>query len=127
MEFTIYDISELSDDELENFDFEKYSNLPELEMGLSAGETRQSLLDRFKEEIKSEKPQFININLGEYGIDLDDENLETEDEQALSTSEIENVLYDFDDEELSSSVWYFASEIIYIRGEEWWIKTQEVH
>lgn len=36
MEFTIYDISELSDEELENFDFEKHPNLPELEMGLSS-------------------------------------------------------------------------------------------
>lgn len=119
MEFTIYDISEFLDDEIQNFDFDEHENLVEIEMGLSAGEVRQSLLDRFREEVRTENVQFINMNLSDYGVDLDDGSLEEKDEQVIAESEIENILYDLDDEELSSSIWHFASEIIYIRGEEW--------
>lgn len=119
MEFTIYDLSELSDQELQDFDFNIHEDLPEIEMGLAAGEVRQSLLDRFREEVRAEEVQFININLFEYGVKIDNDDLEDDKERELVESEIENTLYNLDDEELDATVWNFASEIIYIRGEEW--------
>lgn len=119
MEFTIYDLSDFLDEELQNFNFEEESDLPEIEMGLSAGEIRQSLLDRFREEVRTETAQFINMNLSEYGVNIKEDDLDSEDEKQLIKSEIENTLYDLDDEELNDSTWHFASEIIYIRGEEW--------
>lgn len=120
MEFTIYDLSELPDEEIQDFNFEEHKgNLVEVELGLSAGEVRQSLLDRFREEVQSEEAQFINLNLFEYGIKLDKYALEDTSEQDQTKAEIENILYDMDDEELDSSIWHFASEIIYVSGEEW--------
>lgn len=120
MEFTIYDISDVVDNESEDFVFEEYENeLTELEMGLSAGEVRQSLLDRFRNAIRNKDIYFVNVNFSKYGLNFEENSLDTEDEEKSKIEDIDNILYDLEDDEISDTMWILPQEVIYVKGEEW--------
>lgn len=120
MEFTIYDISDYAEEQIDSFDFEKYEDeLTELEMGLSSGELRQSLLDRFRETARRKEALFINVNFEKYDLTISEDDLESDLEIASIVEDIDKILYDLEDEDLDETVWNLPQEVIYIKGESW--------
>lgn len=102
MEFSIYIVSE-------NFDVNNIESYEKVEQGLSAGEVRQSLIDRFNQELKYSGIKNINRNFSSYGLSISFNNIK---------KDIEETLYDrLSDEDISNRMWFFHREIIYIKGE----------
>lgn len=114
MSFNIYDLSPI-DPEQFNGDTQA---LEAVEMGLSSGELRQSLLDRLREEVESEDSFFINYSLRAFDLEINQEYLETATGRASTLEDIENALYEIEDESISDTTWLFSREIIYIAQED---------
>jgi len=120
MEFTIYDISDVVDENANDFIFEDCQNdLIEVEMGLSSGEVRQSLLDRFRSAVRNRDINFVDINLSKYGFNVDENSVESEEDEDSVISDIDSILYDLEDEDITDTTWTMPQETIYIKGEEW--------
>lgn len=117
MEFTIYDVSDVIDD---NFVFEDQKDeLTELEMGLSSGELRQAILDRFRSAVRNKDILFINVNFEKHDLVLQEDSLDSELEEDAVIEDIDKILYDLEDEEITDTTWILPDEVIYVRGEEW--------
>lgn len=121
MEFNIYDLSDLLDIDPENFVFDDSvkDDVSEVESGLSAGEIRQSLLDRFRQAILNQNYDFVNLNLKKYDVEIDETNDEDDLGEASLIEDVEKALYDLEDEDLMDTVWVLPDEVIYIEGVEW--------
>lgn len=72
-----------------------------VEVGLSAGEMRQALLDRFLQDLREEPP-----HEGFYG------------GQADLASRVEERLYTMEDEDLVGRAWRSKHEVVYVEGVE---------
>lgn len=88
-----------------------------VESGLSAGEVRQALLDRFRQETHTEDLYFINFTLANFELEFDEDLIETDEGRASILTDIENLLYDTDDEALESIFWEFHNEIVCVRSD----------
>jgi len=111
MGFDVYDVSVYEDN-----DAEKLMNSDDrVEMGLSSGELRQGLLDRFRQELSEHETYFINLNLREHGLEITSEDIEDDDQIGSVLMDIENILYDMEDEDMGSSTWEFANARIIVR------------
>lgn len=120
MEFTIYDLSDVIDDENDNFIFEDHKDeLSEIEMGLSSGELRQSILDRFRSAVRNKDIPFINVNFEKHDLLLQEDSLDSELEEDAVIEDIDKILYDLEDEEITDTMWVLPNEVIYVKGEEW--------
>lgn len=119
MIFNIYDVSDAVDDEnLDSYEFD-VEEATERETGLSSGEMRQALLDRFREAAKNQEVAFINVNFSEYDLTVDEEDLNTEAEIRSVVEDIDKILYDIEDEDMVGQLWILPQEILYIDGEDW--------
>lgn len=122
MLFKIMDASHLDDDAVleEDWGSSPYlQNMDFIESGLSSGEIRQSLLDRCKSEMRDEKTLvLINRSLRQLGVQLTPEHIESDSEISGLAEDIENILYDAEDEELINSPWIFSNEIIIVKEDE---------
>jgi len=114
MSFNIYSIP--SDQESKPFD--ELSDDSLVESGLSSGEVRQSLLDRFREELKTEDTYFVNFALEAYDLQFDVEEIETPEGQETALKAIDDLLYSLEDEALSCTLWDFHNETVYLKDEE---------
>lgn len=123
MDFTVYDIS--SYDEIDGDDYESLeeleslidnSQLEELEMGLSAGEIRQSLLDRIRQEVRKGELRFLNKTISPLELQIADELAETESGRKAIVNDLETILYELGDKDIVGTVWEFSSEKIYVGG-----------
>lgn len=119
MDYTIYDVSEFVDVDAQDFDINEHNieDLVELETGLSSGELRQAILDRFRQTVKHKDYQFVTLNFENHGLILDDEVSELESDYIVE--DIDTILYDFEDEDLAGTVWILPQEVIYIFENEW--------
>lgn len=114
MSFDIYDVSSLTRETAA----ESATDADIVESGLSSGELRQALMDRFREEIETESVYFINLNLGLEGEDAFDEDiLEDEQNSRGVLTEIENHVYETMDSCMDRTIWEFSNEMILVRGE----------
>lgn len=114
MSFNIYDLSPIDPDEFSG-DVEP---LDVIESGLSSGELRQALLDRLKMEIESQDVYFLNYSLKGYDFEIEDDFLEDECGRRSTIEDVENLLYEIDDEAISNTIWLFSPEIVYVKQEE---------
>jgi hypothetical protein len=89
-----------------------------VESNLSSGEFRQSMLDRFRQELKNEDSYFINLSLQPFGLEFDEDLVETEEGRQSILTDLENFLYDAEDDEFYATTWDFHNETIYVSGEE---------
>ena len=114
MSFNIYSITDtdaadaveqLTDDDL-------------IETGLSSGEFRQALLDRFRQELKTEDVYFINLSLEPFQLEFESDLVETSEGRQSILSDLESFLYDIEDEDLFNTFWEFHNETIYARSDE---------
>lgn len=113
MGFDVYDVSVYEDNDAEKL----MTHDDRVEMGLSSGELRQGLLDRFRQELTEREAYFINANLRPHGLEIESEDIE-EDEQISSVLvDIENILYDMGDEDFEGSIWEFSNARIIVREE----------
>ncbi len=113
MSFDIYDVSEYNVEHAQ----ELASEDDKVESGLSPGELRQSLMDRFRREVRSGDPYFLNLNFPDQDFELDEEECEDEESVRSVFMDIENLVYDMLDEDIDGSLWEFSNEIIMVRGE----------
>lgn len=116
MDFNIYDISELSEERISNLDKNEFDDFEKVEMGLSAGELRQSILDRVREDFKREEVDYINPTLEQFDFQISEDLLEFEGSLNSALQDVENLLYELTDEELDNSKWLFSFEVICIEG-----------
>lgn len=89
-----------------------------VETGLSSGEFRQAILDRFRQELKTEDIYFINLSLEPFQLEFEEDLIETSEGRQAILNDIENFLYDSEDEELFNTFWEFHNETVYARGDE---------
>lgn len=113
MSFEVFDVS--------TYESERARELAQegdlVESGLSSGEVRQALLDRFRSEVKREDRLCLNLTLKPYGLFFEEDELEDEVSRRSILMDIENLLYDMSDEQLDNSLWEFSDELILVRGE----------
>lgn len=113
MTFSIYSVTSAD----ENLTSEDLTEDDVVESGLSAGEFRQALLSRFREEAKTEDVYFINFSLAKFEIEFEEELVETDEGRASILADIENILYDTEDEDLENIFWEFHNEIICVKSD----------
>lgn len=113
MNFNIYVTTNTDDEALAAL-----SEIDIVESGLSSGEFRQALLDRFRQELKTEDVYFVNFSLSSFGLEFDEDLVETAEGRTSILTDIENFLYDSDDEIFIDTLWDFHNETVYVRGEE---------
>lgn len=114
MSFDIYDVTAYSRESAANEAVEADI----VESGLSPGELRQSLLDRFREEVRSESVYFINMNLELAGFDpFEDDILEDENNAKCVLNEIESFLYEAVDSVMDGTIWEFSDEMVLVKGQ----------
>lgn len=111
MGFDVYDVSVYEDDSAEDL----MDHDDRVEMGLSSGELRQGLLDRFRQELNEHEIYFINVNLRAHGLEVTREDLEDDEQIRSVLVDIENILYDMEDEEIEGSTWEFSNARIIVR------------
>lgn len=85
----------------------KNNNMEPVEQGLSSGELRQALLDRFSNDIRHNRLDLINKNFHSIDITLPNEELLTH---------IDKILYDLTDNQLINKEWFFTHETILVKG-----------
>lgn len=121
MEFTFYDASHINEDELTSTSInklkEKTDELDWSQSGLSGGEARQALLDRFREDINNENIHIINVTLEKFGKEISEDVLGNEKALKDEIAEIDELLYSLEDEEIADRLWAFDNEVIFIVGE----------
>lgn len=121
MDFTFYDVSYLNEDELANTSIDellgKTDELDWSQNGLSGGEARQALLDRFREDINNESIHAINMTLSQFGKEISEEVLGNEKALKDEIAEIDELLYSLEDEEISGKIWAFDNEVVFLVGE----------
>jgi len=88
-----------------------------VESGLSSGELRQAILDRLKIELDLGEYSNVNNALKEFGFIVSEDFFNDESNREVVISDIDNVLYETDDEEFNGAVWMLHNEIIEISGE----------
>lgn len=113
MTFNIYSVSEPDHEQA----VEQLTDDDLVEVDLSSGELRQALLDRFRQEVKTEDVYFINFTLAHFELEFEEDLLVTEEGQQSILTDIENLIYDAEDEELTNMFWDFHNETIYVSGE----------
>jgi len=114
MSFEIYDVSSYS----REIAMELATEGDIVESGLSSGELRQSLMDRFREEVKTESVYFINLNLENAGFEGFEEDILEDEQNARGVLlDIENLVYDTLDRNIDGTLWEFSDELILVRGE----------
>jgi hypothetical protein len=113
MSFTISQIAETDSADA----IERLTEDDVVESGLSSGEFRQSMLDRFRQEIKTEDIYFINFSLQPFELEFEEDLVETEEGRQSILTDVENFLYDTEDEDFYKTTWDFHNETIYVEGE----------
>lgn len=88
-----------------------------VESGLSSGELRQALLDRFRQELTTDDIYFVNLSLQPFDLEFEEDLIESEQGRESMLTDIENLLYDAEDETLLNTFWEFHNERIYVKGE----------
>lgn len=115
MEFNIYDISDLDTENIDELlESHETEGLSEVEMGLSSGELRQSILDRVREDVRQDEIHFLNRSLEQFELNINEELLENEDGKNMIVQDVDYLIYELSDEELDNTVWEFSFEVIYI-------------
>lgn len=115
--FYIYDVSELSDAEISAIGENDTELDNPVELGLSAGEVRQAILDRVRQEVEEQEFAYVDTWFPE-DIEITSEMLE--DGEACQNAFVRDVgeaLYSTDDTELDGRVFTFSSEAIVLRIE----------
>lgn len=116
MDFTLFNVSGITDDEVLKHPEE--NGLDSVEMGLSPGELRQSILDRTKSDLESEFHS-INKNLTQFGLSIKEELLADETNIDAVMDDLDNFLYDvLEDEDLNETRWSFKKSDILVIGTE---------
>jgi len=113
MSFEIYDVSEYNIEQAKELANED----DRVESGLSPGELRQSLMDRFKREVRLGDAYFLNLNFPDQNFELEEEQFEDEEIARSILMDIENLVYDMLDEDIDGSLWEFSNEVIMVTGE----------
>lgn len=115
MEFNIYEISDLDTEDIEDLlESHDVSDLSEIEMGLSSGELRQSILDRIREDVRQDELHYLNKSLVQFDFSINSESLESDDSKEVIVQDLDYLIYELSDEELDKTIWEFSSEAIYI-------------
>lgn len=83
-----------------------------VELGLSAGELRQSILDRLREEVENNEIENIEQVFEKLDLPLD-----ITDNKEKLVDRIDELLYNLTDDELNNTIWELTEETIYIKGE----------
>lgn len=89
---------------------------PELvERGLSEGEVRQSLLDRFREDVRNGELDAINKSLSRFGfgIAVSQEFMLSEEGHETIVQDIDNLIYELKNKEILGP-WEFSDSTIYL-------------
>lgn len=114
MSFDIYDVTAYTRESAA----EETTEADIVESGLSPGELRQSLLDRFRTEIETGSVYYINLNLQMADFDqLEEDILEDEQNAKCVLTEIESFLYEALDSVIDGTIWEFSDEMILVRGQ----------
>lgn len=114
MSFDIYEIvSEANDEEIASL-----SDDDKVESNLSSGELRQAILDRFRQELKTEDVYFVNLSLEPFGLDFEPDLAETQEGQNSILTDVENFLYDAEDEVFHNTVWEFHNEAVCVKSND---------
>ena len=85
--------------------------------GLSGGEARQALLDRFRSDIREGSITSINVTLSQFGEEIDESVVGNEKAISIAISEVDDLLYRLEDEELTDRLWAFDDEVVLLIGE----------
>lgn len=107
--FNIYDIPE-------GGTFKDIMDDDAIEIGLSPGELRQSILDRFTVEIDAGEIDVINDCLESFDMHVIETLFATKSGRNQAKKDIEEFLYYLEDEDFANSYWNFSDEFIYIEG-----------
>lgn len=110
MLFNVCDISEYDKNEIE--DTIIIDELYIIESGLSGGELRQAILDRIKEDLRYTTKN-IKINMEQFEYDI---NVKQDKQEILN--EIDVLIYELCDEDLTNTKWFFKNENIIITEDE---------
>lgn len=114
MSFNIYEVpADITDEQIKALTDEDI-----VESGLSGGEMRQSLLDRFRQEIKTEDVYYLNLSLERYGFVFEEDLITTLKGSESALVDIENFLYDSEDSVFHNSVWDFHNETVCVKIED---------
>ena len=114
MGFDVYDVSVYDPERV----VELMNEDDRVELSLSPGELRQSLMDRFRQEVSEGEFHFVNIFLETHGVQRsDEERAEDEECQRSLLLDVEEILYDSEDEDFLSSFWEFSSARLVVREE----------
>lgn len=84
--------------------------------GLSGGEFRQSILDRLKVEVELGNYSIVNNALKDFEFSISEDFIKNDEEKEIVIADIDDVLYETDDEEFNGAVWMLHNEIIEISG-----------
>lgn len=120
MSFTIYDVSLLDEKEITLLqdDNSFLDDDDKVEMGLSSGELRQSLMDRFREDLKNEDSiNFVNASFIRYDFSVNEDFFNDPVGRQSVLEDIENVLYELEDEDFINSTWFFTNEVVHVVDE----------
>lgn len=116
MSFNIYVVDDYNESDLEDTSRFELTEDNKVESGLSAGEVRQSLLDRLRSELDTENPENINNNLKDYSsLHFTVSSITSYDGINRGYEELDNCIYELYDDEISH-VWVFDNEIIYVEN-----------
>jgi hypothetical protein len=118
MSFSIYDVTDLNDAEVERIPHERVELDDPVEMGLSSGEVRQAILDRVREEVQSLEFAYIDTWFPD---EVEPDSVLLSEESSCRESfirDISEALYSLDDQELDNRVMTFSNEIIAVRLED---------
>ncbi len=90
-----------------------------VELGLSGGEVRQSILDRCRADLNAGDLDYIQDSLAQFHYELSNRELiETPEGRAAILKEIDELLYELEDEALHETLWDFVNETVYIKEED---------
>lgn len=119
MYFDVYDISGMTNNDVNLWISDNYDeNVNKVEMGLSPGEVRQSLLDRFREDIYNSNVSNINKTLTNHlELSINPALLKNSDGKKTMVQDVENLLYSLEDDEILGE-WIFSKTAVYISEEE---------
>lgn len=114
MDFTLFDITNAPADSLV-YNTDEYE---EVEMGLSPGELRQSIIDRTKTDLE-QGFHSLNKNLSVFELSVNEEYLHDPNKVQQVIDDLDNLLYDIlEDSDLDDTVWRFKDSTIYVKGTE---------
>lgn len=107
--FNIYDIPE-------GETFKDVSDDDAVEIGLSPGELRQSILDRFNMEVDNGEFDTVNECLESFDMHIVESLFKNESGRKQAKKDIEEFLYYLEDADYANTYWNFTDELIYIEG-----------